>query len=372
MSRDDSGSFLPHYAELEIVKKNPFATIDQTGVGQLVEIAVTKGRSDAPERSSSASAASTAAIRRRFTSSRRSASTTSALAVPRAGRPPRRRAGGASGKSQVGQRAEGIGLRGGYRARSCFAVFCLSCPCLPFALCPVMNTIFVHRDGRTEPVTSIDRSWLGPAPAGKPLYLWVDLAAPSIPESLVLTDSFAFHPLAVEDARTERQLPTIDAFDGYLFAVVAGADADISVFVGPHYIVTRPPAPSRRRSPTRLTASGTGAGSSARARSRCSTGWSTRPSTGWRRLFRCSAPASTASRNGCSRRRPPDVVREVLRARSDAFGLGQRLAERAGGHGAPGAPRDRGNQRSRWRSASATSSITSPGWPATCWESSTG
>ena len=33
MSRDDSGSFLPGYAELEIVKKNPFATIDQTGVG---------------------------------------------------------------------------------------------------------------------------------------------------------------------------------------------------------------------------------------------------------------------------------------------------------------------------------------------------
>ncbi len=45
MSRDDSGSFLPHYAELEIVKKNPFATIDSTGVGQLVEIAVKKGRS---------------------------------------------------------------------------------------------------------------------------------------------------------------------------------------------------------------------------------------------------------------------------------------------------------------------------------------
>jgi len=44
MSRDDSGSFLPHYSELEIVKKNPFATIDQAGVGQLVEIAVAKGR----------------------------------------------------------------------------------------------------------------------------------------------------------------------------------------------------------------------------------------------------------------------------------------------------------------------------------------
>jgi pyruvate,orthophosphate dikinase len=48
MSRDDSGSFLPHYAELEIVKKNPFATIDDSGVGQLVSIAVQKGRATRP------------------------------------------------------------------------------------------------------------------------------------------------------------------------------------------------------------------------------------------------------------------------------------------------------------------------------------
>jgi pyruvate,orthophosphate dikinase len=48
MSRDDSGSFLPQYAELEIVKKNPFATIDQTGVGELMKIAVQKGRSTRP------------------------------------------------------------------------------------------------------------------------------------------------------------------------------------------------------------------------------------------------------------------------------------------------------------------------------------
>src|SRR5687767_13030074 len=44
MSRDDSGSFLPGYAELEIVKKNPFATIDQAGIGQLMQIAVEKGQ----------------------------------------------------------------------------------------------------------------------------------------------------------------------------------------------------------------------------------------------------------------------------------------------------------------------------------------
>ena len=48
MSRDDSGSFLPPYQELEIVKKNPFASIDQTGVGQLMKIAVEKGNKTRP------------------------------------------------------------------------------------------------------------------------------------------------------------------------------------------------------------------------------------------------------------------------------------------------------------------------------------
>ncbi|MDX6766040.1 MAG: pyruvate, phosphate dikinase [Candidatus Methylacidiphilales bacterium] len=48
MSRDDSGSFLPAYAEEEIVKKNPFATIDQSGVGALMEIAAAKGRTTRP------------------------------------------------------------------------------------------------------------------------------------------------------------------------------------------------------------------------------------------------------------------------------------------------------------------------------------
>ncbi len=48
MSRDDSGSFLPGYAESDIVKKNPFATIDQTGVGQLMQIAIEKGQKTRP------------------------------------------------------------------------------------------------------------------------------------------------------------------------------------------------------------------------------------------------------------------------------------------------------------------------------------
>jgi pyruvate,orthophosphate dikinase len=45
MSRDDSGSFLPSYQSAEIIKTNPFASIDTTGVGQLMKIGVEKGRS---------------------------------------------------------------------------------------------------------------------------------------------------------------------------------------------------------------------------------------------------------------------------------------------------------------------------------------
>jgi pyruvate,orthophosphate dikinase len=48
MSRDDSGSFLPQYQELEIISRNPFETIDQAGVGQLMEIAIEKGRKTRP------------------------------------------------------------------------------------------------------------------------------------------------------------------------------------------------------------------------------------------------------------------------------------------------------------------------------------
>src|SRR5205814_9647778 len=49
MSRDDSGSYLPRYQELEIVKHNPFASIDQTGVGKLMQIACELGRKSRPD-----------------------------------------------------------------------------------------------------------------------------------------------------------------------------------------------------------------------------------------------------------------------------------------------------------------------------------
>jgi pyruvate, orthophosphate dikinase len=49
MSRDDSGSFLPHYAELDIIETNPFASIDQRGVGKLMEMTRDLGRKTRPK-----------------------------------------------------------------------------------------------------------------------------------------------------------------------------------------------------------------------------------------------------------------------------------------------------------------------------------
>jgi magnesium transporter len=109
-----------------------------------------------------------------------------------------------------------------------------------------VNTIFVHRNGQTEQTTRIERAWLG---AASGVFVWVDLAAPSIPELLVLSDTFAFHPLSVEDAKSAIQYPKAEAYDGYLYIILHGIDFhagedhcfathDIDFFLGPNYLVT--------------------------------------------------------------------------------------------------------------------------------------
>ncbi len=47
-SRDDAGKFLPVYYKKGILKDDPFEILDQTGVGQLVEMGTTRGRSTRP------------------------------------------------------------------------------------------------------------------------------------------------------------------------------------------------------------------------------------------------------------------------------------------------------------------------------------
>ena len=48
-SRDDAGKFLDSYYKAKIYESDPFARLDQTGVGQLVEMAVKKGRQTRPD-----------------------------------------------------------------------------------------------------------------------------------------------------------------------------------------------------------------------------------------------------------------------------------------------------------------------------------
>ncbi len=47
-SRDDAGKFLDAYYKAKIYEQDPFAKIDQKGVGQLVKMGVEKGRATRP------------------------------------------------------------------------------------------------------------------------------------------------------------------------------------------------------------------------------------------------------------------------------------------------------------------------------------
>jgi pyruvate,orthophosphate dikinase len=49
LSRDDAGRFLPKYVERGIIPDDPFQVLDQNGVGKLIGIAVTAGRSVRPQ-----------------------------------------------------------------------------------------------------------------------------------------------------------------------------------------------------------------------------------------------------------------------------------------------------------------------------------
>jgi pyruvate,orthophosphate dikinase len=49
LSRDDAGTFLPHYVEHGIMEHDPFIVIDQEGVGELVEMGVERGRRTRPD-----------------------------------------------------------------------------------------------------------------------------------------------------------------------------------------------------------------------------------------------------------------------------------------------------------------------------------
>ena len=49
LSRDDAGSFLPHYVDKGLIEADPFVSIDIEGIGQLVRFGVERGRATRPD-----------------------------------------------------------------------------------------------------------------------------------------------------------------------------------------------------------------------------------------------------------------------------------------------------------------------------------
>jgi magnesium transporter len=84
----------------------------------------------------------------------------------------------------------------------------------------------------------------------KDAFIWLDFEAPSDEDLNFLENTFQFHPLALEDARTKFNLPKIDSYDSYLFliwhAVVGsvadtraeGVTAETDIFVAQNYLVS--------------------------------------------------------------------------------------------------------------------------------------
>jgi pyruvate,orthophosphate dikinase len=49
LSRDDAGPFLAQYQDLGVIPNDPFQTLDQEGVGELIKVAVERGRKTRPD-----------------------------------------------------------------------------------------------------------------------------------------------------------------------------------------------------------------------------------------------------------------------------------------------------------------------------------
>ena len=85
-----------------------------------------------------------------------------------------------------------------------------------------MVTVFVFKDGTAREVPALDPLWLAP---GATEVFWVDLETPNEEERKLLTDTFHFHELAVEDAIQETHHPKIEQYGGMLYLILHGIAA---------------------------------------------------------------------------------------------------------------------------------------------------
>jgi len=115
-----------------------------------------------------------------------------------------------------------------------------------------MVTVLVYRDGAVHQASTVELDWLAP---GAREVLWVDLESPNEEERRILSETFHFHELAVEDAITETHHPKIEEYNGMLYLILHGIVAgkkhhgfetnDVDFFLGRNYLVTVHFHPSR-------------------------------------------------------------------------------------------------------------------------------
>jgi Mg2+ and Co2+ transporter CorA len=78
--------------------------------------------------------------------------------------------------------------------------------------------------------------------------LWLDIAGVDHDASMIMSDTFGFHELAIEDTRNQNQRPKAEEYSDHLFIILNpinhGGDEqfrELDVFVGKNYVVTAHP-----------------------------------------------------------------------------------------------------------------------------------
>src|SRR5579859_7257019 len=108
-----------------------------------------------------------------------------------------------------------------------------------------MRAHVLRADGSMETTTSFDEVRAAHA-AGRTV--WVDLEARSPENEALLTETFALHPLTVEDVWVDRSSPKVEQLGNYLYVLVhiaraaaGGTDIELlelDLIIGPTFVVT--------------------------------------------------------------------------------------------------------------------------------------
>ncbi|MEO7193134.1 MAG: magnesium/cobalt transporter CorA [Vicinamibacterales bacterium] len=108
-----------------------------------------------------------------------------------------------------------------------------------------MISIIARIDDVTSHADSVDPAWLTPEST---VVFWVDMEGADEAARSLLSTTFHFHELAIEDALAELHYPKIEAYDGLLYLILHGIapgagdvgfdTQDVDFFVGRNFLVT--------------------------------------------------------------------------------------------------------------------------------------